>query len=140
VVLRHQFLAFVCALGALGAFLHPAFRDPASYRVVYTAADARRAFAAAGLPLVAHSASSLSTQDLRVEVDVFGDPREVAANGSPDFTVDSRGHHVHMPRSCVRGILVAAQWRENVRAVVSCADMHPGDLLRAARALTLLPG
>ena len=134
-VVRHQFLAFaltaaVCALGALLAFVRPSFRpDTLSYRVAYTEADARRAFAAAGLPLVTHTATDLSTADLRVEVDVFGDPRKLAAVGSPGV----------LPRRCGDGAANAARWRENVRVVVSCAHARPGDLRRAARALALLP-
>ena len=131
--------AAVAATAAVFAFARPAFRPyvmpppPGGLpytKVTYTAADARRAFAAAGIalvrntngPLPAHAAPivDFNTKDLVVEVDAFGDPARVTASGFSDFTTFSNGRWVRTPPTCATGATNAERWLGNIRAIVSC--------------------
>jgi hypothetical protein len=99
-------------------------------RVTYSADDAKRAFAAVGVklllrthqPVPAHAAPiiDLSTKNLVVAVDAFGDAKKVAAAGFSDYFSLSNGHWVHAPRSCESGAIDAERWRGNIRVIVSC--------------------
>jgi hypothetical protein len=80
----------------------------------YTAADARRAFAAVGIELTPRSHSaSVTTQGDRgdvLEVDAFGKRELVERSGFYDYTsVD--GRYVHFPPACGRGARAAERWR-----------------------------
>ncbi len=99
-------------------------------KVTYSADDAKRAFAAVGVklllrthePIPAHAAPmiDLSTRNLIVAVDAFGDAKKVAASGFSDYFLVSNGHWVHAPRSCEPGAIDAERWRGNIRVIVSC--------------------
>jgi hypothetical protein len=112
--------------------------------VQFTVRDARRAFAAVGVRLVAKShvpgvGTMIGTRDDTVEVDVFGDPARVNAAGSPDMITDAHGNYVRMPSTCTPGIPDAARWRGNVRFVIRCATPGRAQLLaRGTRALAKL--
>jgi hypothetical protein len=91
--------------------------------VSYTAADARRAFAAEGIRLTERSKSPTSTTignrgDI-LEVDAWGDPDKVKASGFHDYIVVN-GQYAHIPRVCGSGTPDAERWRGNIRVVVSC--------------------
>lgn len=110
----------------------------------FTVADAKRAFAAVGVQLVAKSrvlgvGTTIGTRDNSFEVDVFGDPARVNASGSPDVITDAQGKYVRIPTTCTPGIPDAARWRGNVRFVVRCASTGQARLLAVgARALAKL--
>ena len=120
---------------------------PLPYSTVqFTAKDAKRAFAAVGVQLVAKSrvsgaVTTIGSRNDAFEVDVFGDPARVnALGGSPEIIVDSHGNYVRIPRTCTSGIADAERWRGNVRFVISCANSaHASQLLNTgARALAKL--
>jgi hypothetical protein len=99
-------------------------------KVSYTAADAKRSFAATGLKLILHSQPrsvgtapivDLSTKDLLVEVTAFGDPKAVAASGFSDYITFTGGRWVHTPRTCEDGARLAERWAGNIRVIVNCA-------------------
>jgi hypothetical protein len=143
----------LAATGAVFGFGRPSYEkqvrvlkdEPLPYsKVLFNTAETRRAFAAEGITLTSRSASATTTtlgnrRDV-LEVDIFGDPRKVAASGFHDLTIDARGNYVHFPRSCTASSRTAARWHGNVRVVVNCTVA--GDNLRwmrrAQRALTRL--
>lgn len=92
--------------------------------VSYTAADARRAFKAAGIVLTFRSQSTgvttLGNPGDVLEVDAFGEREEVERAGFYNYT-QVNGRYVPFPASCADGASAAARWRGNVRVVVSCA-------------------
>ena len=110
----------------------------------FSVADARRAFGAVGVHLVARgngpAGTTIGSADDRFEVDVFGSPERVNALGAPDLTVDANGRKVRVPATCTAGIAGAARWQGNVRVVVRCS--HTGTDSRlleiAGRALAQL--
>jgi hypothetical protein len=113
------------------------------YRVArYGPQETRRAFAAAGLPLVTRSRgramTDLGTRDLGLEVTVFGDPDVVQAEGSFDYTLDANAKWVHFPHSCRRGINAAARWVGNVRAIAYCDEHRTVSMRTVAAALAAL--
>ena len=93
--------------------------SPPYRRVVFTAADARQAFATERVQLSLKSRGSEGTTlgDSRnvFEVDVFGDPAVLSRNGFRDL---ARG-----PDCSVAGHL-ALHWRDNVRVVLNCQLVH----------------
>jgi hypothetical protein len=105
--------------------------EPLPYtKVTYAVNDAQRAFRTARIKLVRHTHRpipvgappnvDLSESGDIVEVDVFGDPRRVAASGFSDYFTFAGGHWVKAPRTCSPGATDAERWRGNVRVVVSC--------------------
>lgn len=121
----------------------PTVRVPYSI-VQFSASDARRAFASIGVRLVPKShvpgvVTTLGTRDDAFEVDVFGDPAKVNANGSPDVITDTRGKYVRIPGVCTPGIPDAERWLQNVRFVIRCANpTHSALLASGTRALSKL--
>ena len=120
-------------------------------KVVFDAADARRAFAAVGIdlrrrthgpqPAKAAPIIDLSTANLMVDVDAFGDPAKVAASGFSDYITFSHGHWVRMPANCTGGATVAERWHANIRVIVNCSlagHDAPAWLSRVNRALAHL--
>jgi hypothetical protein len=115
------------------------------YRLVsYTAADARRAFAAEGIHLRTRSHSptitTLGNRHDILEVDAFGDRAKVEQSGFRDFTL-VKGRFVHFPRDCRSGSPDAERWHGNVRVIVSCTAAGTSSSLwlrRAQRALARL--
>jgi hypothetical protein len=100
----------------------------------YDVADARRAFAAAGVVLEPRSQSlpvvtTLGNHDDILEVDVWGSPEAVSRTGFRDL---ARGP------DCTTVNRTAIRWRGNVRAIVDC-DLAGSDdaawVARATRAL-----
>jgi hypothetical protein len=67
----------------------------------------------------------LSTKNLVVEVDAFGDPKKVIAAGFSDYLTFSDGRWVKTPRSCTNGARLAERWSGNVRVIVNCAIAGP---------------
>jgi hypothetical protein len=119
--------------------------EPLPYsRVVFNAAETRRAFAAEGITLTPRSASAtittLGNRHDVLEVDIFGDPEKVAAFGFHDLTIDAGGNYVPFPRNCTASGRTAARWQGNVRVVVDCTVDGGGArwLRRAQRALMRL--
>jgi len=132
-------LALLAAAGVL-TFAHPKARrfalpspprTPLPYtRATHSARDAERAFRAADIELVRHPHGRVATGDRPiiglstsgniVEVDVFGDPRRVAASGFSDYFLVAHGHWLRSPKTCSRGAKVAERWSGNVRAIVDC--------------------
>lgn len=109
-----------------------------------TTAETRRAFAAEGITLTSRSTSATITtlgnrRDV-LEVDIFGDPKKVAAFGFHDVTINASGNYVHFPWSCTASSGTAARWHGNVRVVVHCtvAGDNARWMRRAQRALTRL--
>ena len=149
--------AAVAATGAVLVFARPAYHPhveppPPDHglpytRATYTAADARRAFAAEGVSLIPRSSlpqmTDLSDRPLVVEVTIFGNPKKLAAAGFYDYnTTDANGHYVYFPRTCANGARDAERWRGNVRAILGCAAAGaaaPAWLQRVDRALARLP-
>jgi hypothetical protein len=146
----------IAATAAVFAFARPAYHrrvEPAPpdhglryTHVAYTAADARRAFAAEGVALIPRwrlpQTTDLSDRGLVVEVTVFGDPKKVAATGFYDYTIDASGQYVHFSKTCANGARDAERWRGNVRAIVSCTAAGAGALTwlgRVERAFARLP-
>ncbi len=143
--------AALAATAAAFAFARPEYHrtvsePPADHglpytRATYTAADARRAFAAVGVELGQRSRSAIVTTlgsagDV-LEVDAFADRERVERAGFWDYLVVD-GRYVHFARDCRSSIPDAERWRGNVRVVVSC--MRAGGqadawLRRAERAL-----
>jgi hypothetical protein len=120
-------------------------------KVVFDAADARRAFAAVGIDLIRHTHGpqpakaapfiDLSTANLMVVVDAFGDPAKVAASGSSDYISFSHGRWVRTPANCTGGATAAERWNANVRVIVNCSlagHDAPAWLSRVNRALAHL--
>jgi hypothetical protein len=121
----------------------PSFPVPNSH-VQFTVSDAKHAFAAVGVQLVAKSrvpgvVTTISTRDNAFEVDVFGDPARVNASGSPDLMTNTQGKYIRIPSTCTSGIPDAARWRGNVRFVIRCANSaHTRLLALGSRALARL--
>ena len=153
----------VAAVGAAGVFTfakpayHPYVMPPPPRtvlpytKVVYTAHDAQRAFAAAGIRLVMHLHEpipvgnppivDLSTADGVVEVDAFGNPAKIAASGFSDYVTFSNGHWVRTPSRCSAGAANAERWRGNIRVILSCTGvgrLAPGYVHRIDIALERL--
>jgi hypothetical protein len=113
-------------------------------KVTYSARDALRTSRAANINLVRHTPLpivDLSNSGDIVEVDVFGNPKRVAASGFSDYFSVVNGHWVKAPKTCSPGVQDAEQWRGNVRVIVSC--VHAGTsasawLGRVGRALAQL--
>jgi len=132
--------------------LPPAPHSPLPYtRATYSANDAERAFQAADIKLVLHTHEpvavgnppiiDLSNSGNIVEVDVFGDPRRVAASGFSDYFIVSHGHWVKAPKTCSRSAKAAEQWSGNIRAIVDCkmaGASAPAWVARVDRALAML--
>ncbi len=128
-------------------------REPLPYaKVLYSARDAQRAFRAAEIKLVLHTHEpvpvgappiiDLSNNGNTVVVDVFGDPKRVAASGFSDYFNFTNGHWLKAPTMCSPGADGAERWRGNVRVIVSCRNTGTSAslwLARAARALANLP-
>jgi hypothetical protein len=137
----------VAVVGAAGVF---SFAKPTSHpyvlpppppsalpytRVVYTASDAKRAFAAVGIRLVIHLHEpvpvkaapiiDLSTADDVVVVDAFGDPAKVAASGFSDYLTFANGRWVRTPRRCSAGAEDAERWNGNLRVILNCVEAGP---------------
>lgn len=144
----------VASVGAVFAFARPTYHPyviPGSinhdlpYTVVsYTAADARRVFAAEGIHLTPRSHSptitTLGNQRDILVVDAFGDPEKVKQSGFYDFTLVN-GRYAHFPRDCGSGSPSAERWQGNVRVIVSCTATGSSSrlwLLCAERALARL--
>ena len=94
--------------------------DSLPYRkVVFTASDARQAFAAenVALRLKSRGPEGKTLGDSRdvFEVDVFGDPAVLRREGFHDLP--------HAPDCSVAGHL-ALHWRGNVRVVLNCQLVH----------------
>jgi hypothetical protein len=113
-------------------------------KATFTAAAARRAFAAAGIPLSARSrtatVTTLGSRGDVLEVDALADRREVERSGFYDYTV-AHGRYVHFARSCSPGGPNAERWHGNVRVIVDCAkagNAAPRWLRRVDRALERL--
>jgi hypothetical protein len=156
-------LVTIAVVGAAGVFT---FAKPAYHpyvmpsppesalpytKVLYTASDARRAFAAVGIRLVIHTHEpvpvkaapivDLSTADDVVVVDAFGDPTKVAASGFSDYITFSNGRWVRTPPRCSAGVANAERWNGNIRVILSCAragSSAPAYLRRIDRALARL--
>ena len=124
-------------VAALALFLKPAAgpRQLASppgsglpyAKAPFTAADARRAFAAEGIRLTFKSRvtaiKTLADRRDVLEVDAFGSRKAVERTGFSDYTVVGLGadaHYAHYPRTCRGDALDAESWHENIRVVVSC--------------------
>ena len=147
--------AAVISIAAVFAVARPTYRPETRpsppdhglpYTVArYTAADARRVFAAEGIALSPRSSTptvtTLGNRGDILEVDTFGDRRKVEAAGFYDYATDSSGNYVHFPRACGTSIPDAERWRGNVRVIVSCTAAR-GDsaawLRRVMRALNRL--
>jgi hypothetical protein len=156
---QHAWALAVVAFAAVmvGLFLtvwHPRY-EPSTQKppsapfpyshVQFTTSDAKRAFAAVGVRLLAKSrvpgvVTTIGTRHDEFEVDIFGDPRKVTGlGGSPDITTDSHGKYVRIPSTCAPGIPTAERWRMNVRFVIRCANTAHAHLLSVgARALANL--
>lgn len=114
----------------------PVFKDvPLPYsKVLFSATDARRVFAAEGITLTPRFASAnITTLGNRrdvLEVDIFGDPE----------TLNAGGTYARFPRSCTDSSRTAARWRGNVRVVANCTVDGNGAswMHRAQRALNRL--
>jgi hypothetical protein len=150
--------AAVAAIGGIFAFARPTFRpyvmptppnDLPYTGVTYTAADASRAFAAAGIKTRAvgpratrsYPMTELSNKGLIVAVTVFGDPALVKDSGYSPYYTFVDGHWVHAPRTCSAGAANAERWRGNIRVIVSCTRAVSASstwLRRAALALARL--
>ena len=126
--------AVLAATAGLFAFARPEYRravlpPPADHglpytRAAYTAAGARRAFAAVGVRLGPRSRSATVTTlgnagDV-LEVDVFAGREQVERAGFWDYLVVD-GRYVHFARDCRSSVPDAERWRGNVRAIVPCA-------------------
>ena len=142
----------VTAVGAVFTFARPAYHpdvlpspptDLPYTHVRYHTAETQIAFASRDLHLTMNSQlpamDGLSTNDLRVEVTVFGNPDAVKGVGSFDYVLDANRHWVHYPRTCAGGVRSAALWRENVRAIVRCGEGDTALLRRVNTALAALP-
>jgi hypothetical protein len=112
--------------------------------VSYTAADARRVFAAEGVHLAATSGlpsmKTLTSRGDFLEVDAFGDPQKVKQLGFFDYALVN-GHWEHSPATCGSGSPDAVRWHGNVRVVVRCTAAGSSSsvwLRRAALALARL--
>jgi hypothetical protein len=128
--------AAVVAAAGVFTFARPAYHpdvmptppNDLPYTVVtYTAADARRAFAAAGIKLKTHRPATrsnpmtdLSSKNLTVEVTAFGDSQQVKDSGYSAYYTFLGGHWVHAPRTCGAGATNAERWRGNIRVIISC--------------------
>jgi hypothetical protein len=154
---RHLLAAvIVCiaaaSVGAVFAFARPTYHpyvmpappnDLPYTTVSYTAADAIRAFSAAGIKLVrrgphatrSYPMTGLSNNSLIVEVTAFGDPQNVKDSGFSTYFTFVDGHWVKAPRTCAPGAIDAERWRGNVRVIVSCtrAGADSGMWLRRAQ-------
>ena len=132
----------LAATGAVFGFARPekqnlpVFNDvPLPYsKVLFSASDARRVFAAEGITLTPRSASEHITtlgnpRDV-LEVNIFGDPAILNAGGT----------YANFPRSCTASSRTAARWHGNVRVVVNCTVDGDGAswMQRAQRALNRL--
>jgi hypothetical protein len=144
-------LVAVAAAGGFFAFARPTYHpdvlpspptDLPYTHVAFRPADTQIAFARRGVHLTMRShepaITDLSTNDLRVEVTVFGDPRSVAKAGSFDYVLDANGKWVHYPQACSAGVRDAALWRDNVRAIVRCGAGDAQLLQRVSTAFAAL--
>jgi hypothetical protein len=108
--------------------------------VVYTRADASRAFAARGIRLLPGARTpgiaDLHSPDGTIEVSVFGDRKTVDASGFSDYYTFADGRWERAPRQCGDGARNAERWHANVRLIVDCRAA--AQLPRAARALASL--
>jgi hypothetical protein len=142
-VSRHVFAVAVlgvavAVVAGVFAFARPTFHpyvmppppnDLPYTAVAYTAADASRAFAAAGIRTRAegpretrsYPMQTLSNKGLTVVVTAFGNPTLVKDSGYSPYYTFVGGHWVHAPRTCNAGAANAERWRGNVRVIVSCA-------------------
>jgi hypothetical protein len=110
----------------------------------FTAADARRAFAAEGFRLTPRSRTTTSTTlgnhgDV-LEVDAFAARAQVERAGFYDYIVEG-GKYVHFPRDCTPGHIDAERWHGNIRVIVNCpkaGNEASAWLLRVDRALARL--
>lgn len=145
-------LAVVCLVGVF-TFARPRYHpyvlprpphEPLPYtRATYSVAEAERAFRSAGIALVFHTHEpipigappifDLSNGGNIVEVDVFGDPKRVAASGFSDYFTFVGGHWLKAPETCSPGANGAERWRGNVRAIVSCSSAGTSASLWVAR-------
>lgn len=141
----------LAVVGAVFAFARPAYHpdvlptppnDLPYTHARYHAAETQIAFARGGVHLTMNSEipaiEGFSTDDLRIEVTVFGAPDAVKSAGSFDYTLDANDHWVHYPRTCAPGVRAAAVWLENVRTIVRCGPEDVKLLARVDRALTAL--
>src|SRR4051812_39799921 len=133
----------VAAVGAAGALTfarptyHPYVMPPPPSDLPYTKvsygwADAKRAFAESGIRLILHTRGprpaaappivDSSTNDLVVEVTVFGDPKKIQGSGLSDYITFSNGRWVQTPRTCGNGARLAERWGGNIRVIVNCAS------------------
>jgi hypothetical protein len=108
----------------------------------YNGADARRAFAHAGIAL-SHAVPSpgivgFFNRELSLEVTVFGDRKLVDSQGFSDYYTFVDGHWELAPKSCVKGARNAERWHVNVRVIVSCDPGAAATLQRASLALAAL--
>lgn len=145
---QHALMVVIVALVAATAVVFLAISRPQSQaaathapsvpvpysHVQFTVSDAKHAFSAVGVRLVAKSrvpgiATTIGTRDDALEVDVFGDPARVNAAGSPDVITNSQGKYVRIPSTCTPGIPEAARWHGNVRFVIRCADAAEAQLM-----------
>ncbi|HEV7565620.1 MAG TPA: hypothetical protein VGO31_06640 [Microbacteriaceae bacterium] len=127
----------VAAMGGMFAFARPTFHpyvmptapnDLPYTAVTYTAADASRAFAEAGVKTRAvgpratrsYPMTDLSNKGLTVVVTAFGDPTLVKDSGYSRYYTFVGGHWVNAPRTCSAGAANAERWRGNIRVIVSC--------------------
>jgi len=140
----------LAALAAAFAFARPSSTPTAALppddlpytSVSYSRADAVVAFAAVGVRLTPRSKSvvitTLGNRGDALEVDIFGDARQVKASGFYDY-LPLNGRYVHFPRTCGTAIGDAERWKGNVRVIVDCTAAAPAAWLRRAqRALARL--
>jgi hypothetical protein len=139
----------VAAMGGMFAFARPTFHpyvmptppnDLPYAAVTYTAADASRALAVAGVKTRAvgpratrsNPMTGLSNKGLTVIVTAFGDPTLVKDSGYSRYYTFVGGHWLQAPRTCSAGAANAERWRGNIRVIVSCkrAGGASGALLR----------
>jgi hypothetical protein len=142
----------VVAMGGVFVFAHPTYKPyvmppppdaglPYTH-VSYSAADAKRAFAAVGIEIENHGPratrsypmTTLNTKDFTVEVTAFRDAQQVKDSGYSAYYTFVDGHWVHAPRTCSPGARNAERWRGNIRVIVSCsrAGSASSTLLRRA--------
>lgn len=120
-------------------------------KVSYSARDAQRAFRAVDIKLVRHAHEraavgrtpivGLSDSGDMVEVDVFGNPKRVAASGFTDYFTVANGRWLKAPKACSPGVHAAERWRGNVRVIVDCTKAGTAGstwVARVARALAQL--
>jgi hypothetical protein len=135
IVRAHALAAAIVASALVGSAALLAFARPEHHRAppghalpydvaVYSAVDARRAFATEGVELAvrARTPVGITLGDRRdvLEVDAFADRAKLEAAGFHDFTI-AGGRYVRFARRCVPGGVDAERWRGNVRVIVDCS-------------------